>query len=196
MADDRPIAVLGFRPHTYWTAAVALAGPVEAPQVLERRKLTFASGDEKFVYHQAETQTLEAAAANIDQVRGAVTGHVAQAVGELIAELESGGFRVSSAVAPKGAAKVPADLAGIIASHAAMHAAEGHFYRDAVVLGCEALGLSTHRILEKALKKTVAERLEADEAAVDEALKTMGATLGPPWSEDFKLATLAAWTRL
>jgi hypothetical protein len=196
MPDDRPRAVLGFRPHTYWTAVVALAGPVEAPQVLERRKLTFASGDEKFVYHQAETLPLAAAAAKIDAVRGATTGHVVREVGSLIADLENDGFAISTAVAPSGTAKVPADLADIVRSHAAMHAAEGHFYRDVVALGCQALGLETHRAIERSLKKAVAGKLQTDETALDEELKAMGARLGPPWSEDFKLATLAAWSRL
>ncbi|HEX7759005.1 MAG TPA: hypothetical protein VF459_05860, partial [Caulobacteraceae bacterium] len=47
------VAVLGFRPHTYWTAVVALAGRPRAARVIERRRITFADGDERFIYHQA-----------------------------------------------------------------------------------------------------------------------------------------------
>ena len=53
MTRAQTIAVLGFRPHTYWTAVVAVAGEADAPQVIERRRIVFASGDERSVFHQA-----------------------------------------------------------------------------------------------------------------------------------------------
>lgn len=196
MPDVSTLAVLGFRPHTYWTSVVALAGPLEAPQVVVRKKLFFASGDEKFVYHQAENMPPAAAEANVERVRTATTGHVVTELGALIADLENDGFAVASAVAPSGAAKVPATTAQIVKSHSAMHAAEGHFYRDVVAGGCAALGLKTHRLAEKTLRTAVAKKLGVDPAALDDELKAMGVKLGAPWSEDFKLATLAAWTQL
>ena len=38
--------------------------------------------------------------------------------------------------------------------------------------------------------------LGLDRAALEARLREMGAALGPPWSEDYKLATLAAWLHL
>ena len=55
---DPDAAVLGFRPHTYWTAVVALAGPLAAPRVILRQKMVFAAGEERLAYHQAAGMAL------------------------------------------------------------------------------------------------------------------------------------------
>ena len=140
-----PIAALGFRPHTYWTAVVALGGDPRAPEVLERRKVTFAEGDETFVYHAAESLSVGAAEAMLAAVRGSTTQKVTGAVGQLIADLEAHGIEVRAAAAPRGTLKVPSSIAEIVKVHAYMHAAEGHFYRDVVADGCERLGLRLKR---------------------------------------------------
>jgi len=188
-------AVLGFRPHTYWTAAVALAGPASAPQVLERRRIVFAEDLERFVYHQAAEAPAEAPVL-IERVRKATQANSAREIGMLVADLAGGGVGVRAAATAAATAKVPSSLEGILASHAAMHAAEGSFYRDVVAAGCEITGLAVTRVIEKALPAQVGAQLGLGEKALDAKLKAMGAALGPPWNEDYRLATLAAWTLL
>src|SRR5947209_4124817 len=39
-------AVLGLRAHSGWAALVALAGPADAPQVVDRRRIEMAEGEE------------------------------------------------------------------------------------------------------------------------------------------------------
>jgi hypothetical protein len=189
-------AVLGFRPHTYWTAAVAVAADGGEAMVVERRKLVFAAGKEKFAFHQAAETTPEAGAALIERVRAATTANAAREVGHLIDDLAARGFKVRTAVTAAAIAKLPPRLEDILTSHARIHSAEGSLYRDVVAAGCEVCGLTVHRLVERELAALVADRLETTPAGLKSRLQSMGLALGPPWNEDIKLAVLAAWTQL
>ncbi|MDP3854424.1 hypothetical protein [Phenylobacterium sp.] len=190
------LAVLGFRPHTYWTAVVALAGDPSAPQVIERRRIVFANGHERFAYHQAAEVDAAKAEAFIEGIRTATAANVAHEIGNLIADLQRDGVNVRRAVAPTGTARLPETLEDILRAHARMHAAEGVFYRDVVAAGCTALGLQVHRVVERDLPRLVCDLVGVDEPALEARLKEIGASLGPPWSEDYRLATQAAWLHL
>jgi hypothetical protein len=86
------------------------------------------------------------------------------------------------------------DLRGILASHAAIHAAEGEFYRDALARACEEAKLKVNRLKERDAAIWAAARF--GEAAVKTRLAALGKALGPPWGADEKLATLGAWLTL
>lgn len=189
-------AVLGFRPHTYWTAVAALAGPVEAPQVIERRRIVFAVEDERFVYHQAAELELSKAEALIAEVRASTSATAAHEFSDLVATLETLGFSVRQAVTAAVSGKAFGAIQDIIAAHARMHGAEGDFYREVVAGGCERAGLKVHRVVERDIPVNACRRLGLERAELDERLKRMGDELGPPWSEDYRLAVLAAWLHL
>jgi hypothetical protein len=195
MPNQPSIAVLGFRPHTYWTSAVALSGPLDAPRVLERRRVVFAAGKERSVYHQAEADPARGPAL-LAEVRAATEANAAREIGALVADLQRDGLAVSLAATAAASAKLPDRLADILRSHALMHTAEGSFYRDVVAAACASVGLEVERVVERELAAQVGDRLGVGASAVEARLKIMGAALGPPWSEDFKLATLAAWLHL
>jgi hypothetical protein len=175
---------------------VALAGWRETPRVIERRRIVFAAGEERSVYHHAAEEELIEAEGLIARVRAATEANVARAIANLVADLRRDNVAVSIAVVPVGAAKPPEKLKDILAVHARMHAAEGAFYRDVVAQGCAALGLEVHRVVERELPALVADLLGVKELALAARLKDMGAALGPPWSEDYRLATQAAWLHL
>jgi hypothetical protein len=195
MADKGGDVVLGFRPHTYWTAVVALAGPAESPRVVARHKIVFAAGEERSVYHHAAEMELAEAPALIDKVRVAVEANAGAGIGAFAGLLKRDGLEARAAVAPSGGRKLPA-LPEIIRVHSLQHAAEGEFYRDAVAAACAALGLEVRRPVERELAALCGDRLGLDAAAMQARLKAMGAALGPPWGEDHRLATLAAWLGL
>jgi hypothetical protein len=189
-------AVLGLRPHTYWTAAVVMAGPPEAPRVIERRRIVFAEGDERFVFHQAGELELAAGRALVGRVRASTLANAAREISRLLQELAASGVRAGAAVAPLGRQTPPDDLAQILRSHALMHAAEGHFYREVVADACASLGLAVDRPFEHQLMPLAGQVLCPDGPGLEERLRAMGAALGPPWGEDQKLAAVAAWLRL
>jgi len=187
--------VLGFRPHTYWTAAVALAGAAADPRVIVRHKIVFAAGPERSVYHHAAEAPEGTAEALIERVRVAVVANATACLGALLDLLKRDGLTARLAVAPTGGKKLPA-LAEIFRVHTLQHAAEGEFYRDCVADACTALGLPLHRPVEREIIPLACDKLGLDRPALDARLKDMGAKLGPPWSEDQRLAALGAWLHL
>jgi len=52
-------------------------------------------------------------------------------------------------------------------------------------------GLEVRRVVERELPALVCDLLGVKPPALEARLKAMGRTLGPPWSEDYKLAAEA-----
>ena len=194
MADPNTV-VLGFRPHTYWTAAVAVGGAMRDPRVVARHKIVFAAGEERSVYHQAADAPEGEAEALIKRVRVRVEANAKAGISRLVELLRADDLALKLAVAPAGGRRLPS-LAEIRRVHTLQHAAEGEFYRDAVAAACSALGLEVRRPIERELPALVCDRLGIGRSDLDSRMKDLGAKLGAPWSEDQRLATLAAWLAL
>jgi hypothetical protein len=196
MPGGPTVAVLGLRPHTYWTAAVVLAGSPDAPRVLERARILFAAGKGRSVYHHTAEVNPGEAENLIEHVRAATTENAARQIAILVADLQRSGVEVRTAVSAAAITKLPDNLADILRVHARMHAAEGNFYRDVVASGCQAAGLEVRRVVERELPALMCDLLGVTAHSLKARLKAMGAALGPPWSEDYRLAAQAAWLRL
>jgi hypothetical protein len=82
-------------------------------------------------------------------------------------------------------------LETILQSHAAIHTAEGEFFREAIVHAAESCRIPCLKFREKELIAT-GERVFAipDLAAELTAMRKM---VGSPWTQDEKFAALAAW---
>ena len=187
-------ATLGFRPHTYWTPAAVLAGPAASPRLVHRRRIVFATGGERMAYHQAAEVGPAGGEALIERVRVATRANARREIAALLADVQREGLTLEKAVIPEARPKLPDTVAEIIRVHALMHAAEGVFYRDVVAAACRDLGLEVIRTLERDLPETAAMVLEL--APTSLASQLAGLASDPPWSEDYRIAALAAWLAL
>ncbi len=186
-------AVLGFRPHTGWSALVALAGDPAAPEVVERRRLTLiADNAGRFVYHVALEQPSADPERTLAEARAAALDAARREIGAAIASLAEHGFAASAAAMPNPKA-APGPLDYVIASHARIHAAEGWFWRSAVAIACDEAGLPITVFEERALPRHAAAALGEDEALIPARVLALGQGLGPPWAEDQRICALAAW---
>jgi hypothetical protein len=161
---------LGFRTHSGWAASVAVAGSVEQPVVLDRRRIVIAQGPRQ-PYHAAEPLAFTEAEALIRRCRAEALEMAAAAVEELRRE-----FGASHAGVLVGRPRPLPPLADILKSHAAIHTAEGVFYREVMIEACQRCGLRVMRVPEAEMTGRVPSLPK----------------LGPPWTADEKLATLAA----
>jgi hypothetical protein len=81
----------------------------------------------------------------------------------------------------------------ILASHALIHTAEGEMFRQALIHGAETCGLAVHKLRERDGYALAAEAIGIPETTIRARIAALGASLGPPWREDQKLAALAGW---
>ena len=74
--------------------------------------------------------------------------------------------------------------------------AEGLAVRQALRFGLGPTGLEVVETDEKSLTDLASQVLDRSPAEIEARLKALGATVGPPWRKEQKLACLAAWLAL
>ena len=89
--------------------------------------------------------------------------------------------------------KQPYHAAQSLASHAAIHTAEGELFRNALIEAAKHWRLPVVPVKERELFDRSAEKLGRPVDEIRERIKEMGAQLGPPWRMDEKLSALLAW---
>ncbi len=196
-----PSAALGLRAHTGWAAAVVLAGPVDDPRLVLRRRLTLVAGrlpEAAQPYHAASERPddLAAAAALIARTERAATDRAASALRALVEATTAAGARVAAAGVVLGGGRPLPPLAAVLRSHAAVHAAEGELYRRVLVEACAACDLPSRGVPGRDLYAHAAAALDRDEEELRARLAALGRAAGPPWARDEKECALAAWVAL
>lgn len=173
---------------------VAVTGSPFQPVIVDRRRIELAEASERGPvqpYHTAWDLGANHACAFLDQCR-TVWNALACATLETVVK-NIGGDRVRHCAVLTGSGRIAKNLEATLASHAAIHAAEGEFFREIVLHAAEACGLTVRRIKEKELFKLAEVRFETPAARLQETLNSLAKIVGPPWQQDQKLAALAAW---
>ena len=175
---------LGFRAHSGWAAMVAVAGTLDAPRVLERRRIVIADLDmpgSKQPYHAAAEMPFPKAEAHVRKAIESSRALALEAIEATVKALRSQGHEVAGCGVVLGAGKAMPGLEAVLASHPLIHTAEGEMFRDALVWAAREHRLPVTGVREKALDPTALERIG-----------TFGKLIGPPWTQDQKYATVAA----
>jgi len=187
---------LGLRAHSGWAVLVVLGGPAASPAVVDRRRLVLC--DDSFPrqpYHAAAELPAPRAEALVQRSRDAAARLARQAL--VAAVKDRSGQHVAGAGLLLGSARpLPRELAKVLGSHPLIHTAEGEMYRDVLRSGCEGASIEVVGFRERELEATAARRLHLAPAVVRTRLAALGKPLGPPWTQDEKLAALAAWLAL
>jgi hypothetical protein len=192
-------AALGFRAHSGWACAILIAGTKANPDVVERRRIVLcdsAIAGSKQPFHQAEPMRFADAQTYIARCTRSTDALTRAALGQLRAFAERGETQIVGCGLTTASGRPLPDLKAILASHSLIHAAEGEFYRDAVARACAAAGIPVARVKEREVADWTAARLNLTDAGLRERLAAFGKALGPPWTADEKLATMAAWLAL
>jgi hypothetical protein len=166
---------LGFRVHSGWAIMIVLSGD----GVIERRRIVLA-GDGLPVqpYHAAEPLPF----AEAEQL----IGRCSEAARQLAVDAVEPVRQARAACVLSSSGRPLPDLASVLASHALIHAAEGELYRDALREAAAQFGIPLVTAREKDALGQLA-------AGMRVRIDSYGKLVGPPWRQDEKLATAAAY---
>lgn len=192
-ARNRSSAALGVRAHSGWAAYVVLAGDAKAPDILVRGRMQLCDPKiegSKQPFHHAEPMLF----ATAEKYIARCTASSAVLAGKAVADLQAQAAIKACCVLTASGRPLP-DLRGILASHAAIHAAEGEFYRDAVARACAGQGIAVRRVRERDMEAEL-QNLPVPTVAAKQRIAEFGKKLGSPWTADEKLSALGAWLML
>ncbi len=192
-------AALGFRPHSGWAALVAVCGPLNSPNILERRRIELADpvipGSVQ-PYHAAEQMESKAAERFLHDRLDSSERMAQDALKATVDKLREQGYRVKACGLLRSAARPLPALASVLASHALIHTAEGEMFRDVLTRASAQHGFPVLGVKERELLDRCTTDLGITAREVEGRLAELGRALGPPWRQDEKFATLVAWLAL
>lgn len=186
---------LGFRVKSGWAAAVLLAGPVESPQVLDRRVVQLcdpAIPESKQPYH-AGMGLLQTDEKKIERLRKVVSKAALESVKEMMKQYATEGHHIRRANLVVGSDIDPSRIAN---PHIRAHALEGRLFRTVLHDALSSCELNCSIIVEREIYERAARILERTEKKLKQSLTQLGRSLDGPWRGDDKLACLAAWLAL
>jgi hypothetical protein len=192
-------AAIGIRVHSGWGAVVVVSGDADGPEILERKHITIidpTAAGAKQPFHFAESMSDQAAERHIAACAKASGRLALAAVGELLDELRGHGCKVAGCALLLASGRKLPPLPGILASHALIHTAEGEFFRDVFRDAFEELRVRVTGFRERALEDDAGKVFGDAVPQLLQRIASLGRTVGPPWTQDEKSATLAAWMLL
>jgi hypothetical protein len=173
---------------------VAVTGSPSQPVILDRRRIEIAeklSSGPVQPYHTARDLGVARGRVFLEECREASKTLASASLAAIIKNI--GGDRVQSCAVLTGSGRLSPTLEATLASHAAIHTAEGEFFREIVIYAGESCGLHVCRIKEKELFNLAERKLDIPSAKLQRILDDLGKIIGPPWRQDQKFAALAAW---
>ncbi|MFZ1975876.1 MAG: hypothetical protein WAU89_23745 [Candidatus Acidiferrales bacterium] len=192
-------AALGFRAHSGWTALVALCVTKGVPSVLARQRLHLV---ETFTYrfrqpyHTAEKMPADEAQAFISRAETEAQRLASRAIHELKESLLAQGYELKRCGLVLASGRALPPLPQILASHALIHTADGELFRRAILDASAQNGLANATIREREILTEASRVLRIKPNDLTRRIAELGKPLGPPWSQDEKLASLVAWLAL
>jgi hypothetical protein len=188
-------AAIGLRVHSGWAALVVVSGSPRSPSVLDRRRIEIADraipGSVQ-PYHAARELGLNKAESFLKRCADSSCSLARAALEKAIDDL-SASHQVIGCGLLLGSGRPMTTLEATLASHPAIHTAEGEFFREALIQATRECGLSSKGVREKELYKVAAARFGLPSGDLEHRVNDLGKTLGPPWTQDQKCAALAGW---
>src|SRR6267378_3008020 len=192
-------AAFGFRVHSGWAALVAVRLDEGSPVVLVRQRVhlveTF-TYEFRQPYHTAEKMLMGQAREFISRMQAEARRLAYRAMRELESRTREQGMKLTRCGLLLASGRPLPNLEKILESHALIHTADGELFREAILHASNRCGLRDFRIKERELLERAGQvlRLKGDDLMV--RVTELGRSLGSPWSQDEKFATLAAWLAL
>jgi hypothetical protein len=193
---------LGLRVHSGWAALVAIAvsgRDDSSPRVVARSRVEVADPaieGSRQPYHQAEDMPLPRAARYLTRCERASFANARKGLAAALESLPPGTPRPRRCALLLASGRPLPELAQILASHALIHTADGEHFRDAFAAAARECGLDVIRVRERDVTAELARQLEISPESLERRVAGWRKDVGPPWTADQKLASIAAWSAL
>ena len=175
---------------------VALGGRVEFPEMVERARVALIDPEAGGVaqpYHAAAEMDPEDAEAYIVSSADSSSAVAREQMEALFVKLRAKNCGAARCAILDASGREPGILANTLASHAMIHTADGVFFRNAIARACGQLEVPVIRLKEREALRVAEDQLGLTAERLQGHLAVIGKTAGPPWTQDQKLAALAAW---
>ncbi len=178
-------AIIGVSDHGGWAVLVTAIGD---GTLLDRRRVELVDDDLPKIPHHSEGQRLpiEEAVALVERVRVSAERH-AKLVLDAVTMTLPGRIR---GVALRQCPALPPTIAGRITDYRARNVADWVMYRRALAAAAEASGWAVHWFEPKKVFAAAGEALRIGD--LEAHFAQLRKAIGPPWSQDHKLAMAAA----
>ncbi|HYL46213.1 MAG TPA: hypothetical protein VEU52_04245 [Candidatus Limnocylindrales bacterium] len=192
-------AAVGFRVHSGWAAMVAVSLEKGAPAVLVRERVhlvkTF-TYESRQPYHTAAKLEPKEARAFVAHIRKEARGLALRAIRGLREKLEEHGYALGRSAILMASGRPLPPLPKILEAHSLIHTADGELFREALIHASKRCGLENSTAKERDLPDAASRALRKKPTHLSRRITELGRGLGPPWSQDEKMAALAAWYAL
>ncbi|HEV2388725.1 MAG TPA: hypothetical protein VGS20_15890 [Candidatus Acidoferrales bacterium] len=176
---------------------MALAGPQRSPTVIERSRIEIVErGIPPQPYHAAAKLDSEAAEKLIRRSMDAAQRLAEQAIAAARTTLKSQDYQIVCCGVVLASGRPLPPLDAILRSHAMIHTAEGHLFREALAQAARSFDLPVIGVPERELSARGAAQLGVPPGKLQARVKEMGCDVGRPWGANEKQATLVAWLAL
>lgn len=192
-------AAVGFRVHSGWATMVAVCLQRGTPVVLARKRAHLVENFSytfRQPYHTAEKMEIAEAREFVVGVRDEAARLALRAIRELQEDTHQQGAKLTRCALLLASGRALPELEKILASHALIHTADGELFRNALGHASELGKLKMFSVKEKELLEQASKTLRAQPAALMKRVTKLKKSVGAPWSQDEKFATLAAWLAL
>jgi hypothetical protein len=192
-------AAVGFRAHSGWAAAVAVAGPADAPAAIARRRIEMVDRGVPGAaqpYHAAAGLKIHDAERIVTTCAARAALLAQRALSAMMEELRDAGYAVTGCGLLLASGRPLPALEGILASHPLIHTAEGELFREALRAASRECGMPLAVVKECELLARAAADLGMAADAIQGRVSEMGRAMGPPWRQDEKYAAMVGWLAL
>jgi hypothetical protein len=181
---SKAASVLGVSDHGGW-AILVTAG--RDGTLVDRRRVELVDDSLPALphHHEGQTMSIDQAVALVERVRTSAEYHAALALDAVGAAVPS-----IASIALRARQPLPPSVAERITDHRARNVADWVMYRDALAAAAASRGWPVHWYDSKTILAAAAQALRIDD--FDGYFRQMRSAVGPPWTQDHKLALAAA----
>ena len=187
-------ATFGIRVHSGWAVIVCVSGDPAAPSVVNRRRIVIieqAMEGAKQPYHFVESLGMTQAERHLERCAAVAQCLALQSIRTMLDDVSAANHRVVGCGMLLASGRPLPALPNILASHALVHAAEGEFFRKVVREACESCHIPVTGIRKGELNKQADAIFGKGAARMRQHISELGKSVGSPWTQDEKIATLA-----